>query len=526
MENNKNNSVINPQVPQNPQYGDVDVITEKTNDTFSDLIRKNLPEFFKNVYECVKPPKGRLKAELKHIYTCMADIVILGVLGVLSSALPNLRFMYRRVWYDACLMIIIGAQSGGGKGILESVFHLADHIHEYYRNIYNDLLAKFKEQQNLLRRMTDKQRREFDEELLEKPLHLFFRLAGDSTYAAFLAMLQRMSGYGFMGETELDVINQAFSSDMGNYSVLLRKNFEHEGHQYKRKGDDEYAEIPRPAFATVGSGTPDQIDTFISSVQNGLFSRFIYYFCHYKPGWIDAVDDGDTEIDNVTFFRSLGEDVHRLYLRLKALTEPLHFNFTKQQRKKLNDTYHTQYDNYTELDGDDIHGVLIRMPQITMRIAMVLTMSRLLTMTDEEMDKALSGKLECSNTDFNTALTIALTLLRHSSWYFEYRMNINAAENLLQEEVHIDLGREDANTAIESLPKNRNLTSRDIVDRLIATGVPESTAKKTIARCIKGNYLKKVSHGIYRRTTFEEFLIGCETAKKIKKAKKKLNGKK
>lgn len=515
-----------PQNPQNPKNGDVAEIIEKVNETFSNLIYKNLPEFFKQTIDRVKPPKGRMKAEVKHIYTCTADIVMLGVLGVLSSALPNLRFMYRKDWYYACLMIIIGAASGGGKGILESVFHIADHIHEYYRNMYKDALEKYKEQQERLRKMTDKQRREFGEELLEKPLHLFFRLAGDSTYAAFLTMLERMKGWGFMGETELDVIVQAFLSEMGNYSVLLRKLFKHESHSYKRKGDDEYVEIPRPAFATVGSGTLDQVDAFITSVKNGLFSRFIYYFCHFKAEWLDSTDDCETEIDNATFFNKMGKDVLRLYLRLNALTEPLRFHFTKQQYKKINDTFHTQYDNYTELDGDDIHGVVVRMPQITMRIAMVLSMSRLLTMTDEEMDKALSQKLECSNTDFNTAMTIALTLLRHSSWYFEYRMNIDAAKNVLQEDVPVDLGREDANAAIESLPKNKNLTSREIIDSLIGAGVPESTAKKTIERCIKGNYLKRISHGIYRRTTFEEFLIGCETAKKMKKAKKKVNAKK
>jgi hypothetical protein len=85
-------------------------------------------------------------------------------------------------------------------------------------------------------------------------------------------------GVGLLFETEGDTLAQTFKSEHGNYSDGFRKAFHHETISYNRRKDREYVELVTPKLSALLSGTPKQVSALVPSAENGLFSRFIFYY--------------------------------------------------------------------------------------------------------------------------------------------------------------------------------------------------------------------------------------------------------
>lgn len=500
------NEAFSPKSPKNP-----------TLDTFSPDVKKQLTPFVKEAVDRIVNPKVKAAKEYSNR---LRDIIILSIIGVVSSALPNYIFKYRRETYYSPMMLLVVGMAGIGKGVMDNIFELVYHVHKFFRDQYNAELEAYNKQQRMLRTMKEKDKKAFDEEILDKPGQLFFRIPADSTYAAFLKALVRNFGYGAMLDTEIDTLVHSFSSEMGDFSVLVRKAFKHELHSYSRKTEDEYFEIAEPKFGTVLSGTMDQILSLVKSVGNGFFSRFAYYFINVKPEWIDAEYEDCEGEDDKTFFRNKGEKLFALYQKLSARENPLVFRLTKKQFAKLNQSFSVLHKNYVALEGDDFHAAVTRLAVTFQRIAMVLSACRLLDMTEEKMDEALKNDIICSDKDFNVAMRINMALMEHSSFYFELLTQNDPDSNSDAENQTIDLGREDMNAAYEKIPNKGELTRLEIVSILINNRIPKSTAEKWVTHFCKRIALVRLSHGKYRKATCEEFLMSKEKAKKSKKQKK------
>jgi len=486
--------------------------------TFSDKISKQSPDIIQQCIErCVKPKK---KAMLKYHY-CTLDMIILTIIGVISGALPNYRFYYRGTWYYSSLMLIIVAVAGFGKGIMDAIFSIIDPIHKMYRDEFHEKLAAYNKQQELLAKMTTKERKEYTEDILEKPQQLFFRIPADSTYAAFMKALVSMDGRGVILDTEIDTLAQTLSSEIGNYSVFIRKNFKHESHRYYRKTDDEYCEIPEPKFGQVISGTMSQMKNFITDVLDGFFSRFSTYWAKAETSWIDEVEAEDNPKDDKTFYSEIGDKFLVIFKKLSSLEQPIRFRLTSKQLDKFNRNFSRIYDTYKMLDGEDIHSSVVRTAVVFHRIAMVLSISRLIGESEDVIDKALSEDIICLDKDFNTAMTIITVLMEHQSAYFEEITRTEPDMGLNEKTFDYDAGDEKVISALQAIPVGVKITTSEILETFISKGIPKSTASKKVATLTKRFVFDKVAHGIYKKSSPEDFLIKKEEAKKAKKAMKK-----
>lgn len=481
--------------------------------SFSKDIMKDLPD---SVKLCLKRyHKPRNKSLTSYFYQQL-DVAILTILSIISSALPNFHFFYRKKFYFAPLMAIISARAGMGKGIMDDIFSLILPIHEQFKKRYEVDKKKYDEQQKRL--LKCKNKKDFNEDLLDKPLHSFFRIPGDSTYAAFMKCLVQLNGMGILLETEIDVLINAFMSEMSNFSIFVRKNFGHESHSYQRKTDDEYCEIPLTRFAMAISGTLERLWVFINSVQDGFFSRFIYYFLMVKPRWID--DEGEEfEEDDKTFYYEKGKQLLKLFNMLDLRKDnPVSFKLTDKQRDKMNKNFATIHANYLANEGDDIHSPIVRLAIIFQRIAMILTITRVLDEPEDKWKDMLDAGFVCSNKDFNVAMKITMVLLDHLTFYYEL-INEVKAESDKEEENNADFGRDDVNDAYEALPNNKELSRQDILKIFAEHNVPNSTTEKYINKMLSNFHLHRKARNVYTKTSPKEMLISNN--KKAKKAKKK-----
>lgn len=96
-------------------------------------------------------------------------------------------------------------------------------------------------------------------------------------------------------------------------------------------------ELLRPRLSTVLSGTPRQISALIPDAENGLFSRFIFYYINFKLEWLDvfARIDGST-LDEI--FDDIGWSFAHVYQDLEGMPE-MEFQFTLDQQHAFNDYY-------------------------------------------------------------------------------------------------------------------------------------------------------------------------------------------
>jgi hypothetical protein len=125
------------------------------------------------------------------------------------------------------------------------------------------------------------------------------------------------------------------------------------------------------------SGTSKQVSTLVPSAENGLFSRFIFYYMNILPVWKDVfTGDENTTFDD--YFRNLGNQFFDFYKSLQHLSEPLRFCLTKAQQQAFNNYFAETQNQYICLCGIDYLATVRRLGLITFRIVMIFTTFRIM----------------------------------------------------------------------------------------------------------------------------------------------------
>jgi hypothetical protein len=185
-----------------------------------------------------------------------------------------------------------------------------------------------------------------------------------------------------------------------------------------RRKDREFVELENPRLSALLSGTPKQVSALIPNAENGLFSRFIFYFMNIKPVWKDVfANTGDQTLD--LYFKDLGEQFHCFYNYLQQQQE-MRFCLTALQQQAFNAYFSQTQIQFLALYGDDYIATVRRLGLITFRIAMILTVLRLMRpLSCGESGGRDATLLICSDTDFNTALEMVKILVQHAAKVFD-----------------------------------------------------------------------------------------------------------
>ena len=241
------------------------------------------------------------------------------------------------------------------------------------------------------------------------PEKMLFIPANNSSTGAY-QLLGDSDGKGLIFETEGDTLAHAFKSDYGNYSDGFRKAFHHETISYYRRTDREFVDIESPCLSTVLSGTPKQVSALIPSAENGLFSRFIFYFMNVKPVWKNVfASTTDNGLDD--YFENLGNQFYELYKLLKSNGE-FQFYLTVDQQEQFNQFFSEIQGKYLNLQGLDYMATIRRLGLIAFRFCMLFSALRILETGDT------SNKLICEERDFQASLAMIKVLVKHSSKVF------------------------------------------------------------------------------------------------------------
>lgn len=359
-----------------------------------DSVFPELPEYFQRIVKVATSKEER-------------DLLLLGSIVAIGSCLPKLYGIYdsRKVFSN--LFLFVTAQASAGKGRLVHCRQLVNPVHKEMRE-----QAKLLKQQYDIE-MADYNAKKGKEEGIEKPgkppEKMLFIPANNSSTGAY-QLLGDSDGKGLIFETEGDTLAHAFKSDYGNYSDGFRKAFHHETISYYRRTDREYVDIENPCLSAVLSGTPKQVSALIPNAENGLFSRFMFYFMNVRPNWKDVFAD-TTENGLDEYFDALGAEFYELYKVLRNGSE-VQFCLTADQQAQFNKFFAQVQKHYLTLQGMDYMATIRRLGLIAFRISMVLSALRILETGDT------SSRIVCEERDFQTALSIVKVLAKHASKVF------------------------------------------------------------------------------------------------------------
>lgn len=344
------------------------------------------------------------------------DVFLIGAIAVISGSLPNIEGIYFDEPHSAHLYSFVTAPAGSGKGKLKWAKYFGLKIHKtMVQQSIREKEAYEQEMENY--NNLNKNQRQGVERPRE-PKRKMFYIPANSSASAFIQALSDNDFKGIIFETEADTLAGTLKQDWGNFSDVLRKAFHHESTNMFRRKDNEHIEVEDPHLAIVLSGTPKQVHNMMPDVENGLFSRFLYYafedYSDFKNPFVSH-----RKLNYTDFFEAKGEQIYELYQTLIDQPSPMEFRFTAEQGEVFTQQFNTLYKRNRMLLGNDFNANSRRLGLITFRIAMVLRTLRILE------DGDYSNPLICNETDFQTAIQIAFTLEKHAIAVFQNLPNNN-----------------------------------------------------------------------------------------------------
>lgn len=338
------------------------------------------------------------------------DVVLVGSLTIVSGCLPNLEGTYFDKKYSPHLYTFITAPAGSGKGILNWAAYLGNTIHDNL--IKQSMIAKAEYERELDYYNSLNKNQRVGMSLPLEPIRRKLFIPANCSSSAFIQALADNNYRVIIFETEADTMASSFKQEWGNFADVLRKGFHHERASLYRRKDNEFIEITDPHLAILLAGTPKQVQNIMPDVENGLFSRFLYYafddHSKFRNPFISY-----SGVDMPSFFKKKGDQVFELYETLNRQPEPIRFRFTESQGELFTEHFGILYERNRLLLDNDFNANSRRLGLITFRIAMVLTALRVLE------DGDLPQELVCSDLDFNLAMTIVFTLEKHSIAVFQ-----------------------------------------------------------------------------------------------------------
>ena len=419
--------------------------------TFPDEIYTDLPGLLQKVVAKSDSPEDR-------------DLLLLGSLVVISACLPKVYGIYAEREVYPNLFLFVTAQASAGKGRLTLCRKLVDPIHKALREVSK---LEFEEYQRNLTEYAATKNKAETERPKEPPVKM-------------LVIPANNSATGLLFETEGDTLALTFKSEHGNYSDGFRKAFHHETISYNRRKDREFVEIQNPRLSALLSGTPKQVSALIPSAENGLFSRFIFYFMNVRPVWNDVfANSSDQTLDS--YFNHLGMQFFDLYKHLEFQAEPIRFCLTLAQQQAFNAYFSQTQNQYLCLYGADYLATVRRLGLITFRMAMILTALRIMD------DGDIHSPLVCRDNDFNTALSMVKILVQHAAQVFQQ----------LPSEAVKTAPKNQKQQFLDELPKE--FCRKDYLTVANKLGIPDKTAEKHIKRFAVNGLIIHFAHDKYKK---------------------------
>lgn len=404
------------------------------------------------------------------------DVFLTSALSVLSGGFYNVQGYYSNEVVFPNLFSFVVAPPASGKGSMKYAKQLGDCYHNFLLNESKEALKNYKKEKLLFDRKLKKAKTDQEiEELIEPkpPKAIVFFIPADTSSSMLIKHLDDNDGLGCICETETDTISNALGKEWGGYSDILRKGFQAETISKSRVKDLEYCEIKEPKFSLTITGTPNQMDSLITSIQDGLFSRFLFYSFTSEPVW------------NATYTLKITNSKKDIFSDFSAIlcdkfmsNEKQFFYMTEKQGNELDKSFSDALKHNTTNYSDSVSGITFRLGLMTFKIAMVLSALR-----------SNESEIYCLDEDFETAMCLVEKVyMPHSINMLNKYDKSNTSLTVVEQKL------------IEWMPDDQNFKRSEISEEASKLEISDRTLSDILKKFINLNQIKKIKNGLYTRT--------------------------
>lgn len=379
---------------------DEDEIISEHCPSIPDRIFGNLPEELKKLLVIAKDKRDR-------------DVILLSAITNLSGLFPAIRTIYGNKKYSAHLYTALVAAAGSGKGLAAYSTLLGSKINDALEKKYQEAKKEYEKKLMIWElevRNALKEKRIPDTNLKpEEPVRQMLLMPTNISKSQMMHDLKALEGIGgIMNSLEIDAMTENLGSDYGNHAAELRMFFHHEQVGQRFKIDKDPVIIQNPMLAMLLTGTPEQISRFIKSMENGMHSRILYYMMESRYVWKSQSPlDGNGNIDAEDLFRQLAVKLKENFFNSEG--KEIMINFTREQWNRHKEVFSNELALVAAEGVVGATSIVTRAGLIMIRVAMVLCGLRIM-----EAGWQVS-EYTCSDEDFESALAIVLTGLKHSA---------------------------------------------------------------------------------------------------------------
>ena len=179
-------------------------------------------------------------------------------------------------------------------------------------------------------------------------------------------------------------------------------------------------------------------------------------------------------------FKNYGREFFDLYRLLKT-SPPIRFSFSATQQKEFHSFFENMQMEYSSGFGIDFVASIRRFGLITFRIAMTLSVLRILE------NGEFPNVMLCNDKDFSTAISMAETLLKHTAKVYQ-TFPVNAEEQ--------PIGKNQLKQQyFDALPHNFDKQTALSVAQTL--NIPHKTAERYLKQWTLSAQLNRVKHGWY-----------------------------
>lgn len=210
----------------------------------------------------------------------------------------------------------------------------------------------------------------------------------------------------------------------------------------------------------------------MTSVQDGLFSRCLFYSFNAAPIWKTTYTSSLSRSNKEVF-----EDYSAALCNKFKSNVAQKFAMTKEQGLKLDNTFRELLIHNTALYDEDAGGTIKRLGLMCYKIAMTLSAIR----SDDT-------EIICSEEDFNTAL------------YLVKEVYLIHAINMLNRISKTSKKLNTTQTSLYNWIETKKVFKRaEISEQAQLLGLKDRTLSDILKRFIKLELIEKVSHGVYKK---------------------------
>ena len=243
-------------------------------------------------------------------------------------------------------------------------------------------------------------------------------------------------------------------------------------------------DIDCPRLSAVLSGTPKQVQNLIPEVENGLFSRFIFYYLEMSSVWKDVFErKAENGLDD--YFGRFAQQYYELHKIMKS-TLNIEFTLTVSQQQQFNNIFARWQNIYETLVGQEYTATVRRLGLITFRMAMIFSVLRIME------NGELPLKLVCEEREFQNAISITGVLIVHAKKVFSD----------LPQPLAIPKRENREERFFNQLPDE--FSRKDYVELAEKLNIPDKTAQNYISKLLKKGLIHRDKHDCYFKFPNEE----------------------